>query len=228
MKSIIVLGTLWVILISIGILILSIAWKKISEIIAFRKNPKSFLMDLFENLNKLRGALPLLDAEELNLLSNNSNVSKPGLVLKSKTTGFIRNIYQENLAIYVYQEVGFGKRLYLFADKIGQFAFMENRQDHFQVFNERGELLGNFDSALQFKQNDLVKGLIKFDSNGFGSVIEIAGKEVAGINKINNLTGKVPSRHFNYLSTNDLISDPVFRVLLYASLKDIVKFNHKI
>lgn len=124
--------------------------KNFQNYIPLKRILKALLEDIFQKLDKYRSVLPLLDSDELSLLSANSNLSKTSIVISGSPTGYIRNIYHENLAIYLVKEVGFGKMLYLFSDKSCQFAYLEDASGSFQVYDSKALKIGVLDKDLNF------------------------------------------------------------------------------
>ncbi len=199
-------------------MIFTYGWKKLSELYSFKKNPKALLEDIFQKLDKYRSVLPLLDSDELSLLSANSNLSKTSIVISGAQTGYIRNIYHENLAIYLVKEVGFGKMLYLFSDKSCQFAYLEDASGSFQVYDSKALKIGVLDKDLNFFEESGLTASVRNNLNAGNSTIFIGEVDVAGINRITDTTSKVPTRYFSYVDEMSKSNNDVFRILIYASM----------
>lgn len=222
MSSIFVIGTLWLILAGVIIAILLKMWNAVAEFFVFNKNPEQFLHELYTTLEPHRASLPELNMEELSLLSSNTNLVQTKLLGQDTKAGYIRNVYQENLAIYAFRQIGVHKRLFVFADKTGIFAFRELSKGTFRVFDERVVALGDYNPESGFIWKASAIGNLDKDAEGRLTTMRIGQKQVANFVKKDNLT-KVPQRHFSFIQNDEITRNTTFRILMFASLMDSVQ-----
>jgi hypothetical protein len=223
MTSIFLLSSLFFFLSFIVILIIIIGWKKLSLIYSFKSNPKLFINNLFDQLDLFRSKLPMLDLEEFTLLSNNSIDNRNAPKLKNCTTGYINNIYQENVILFLTTTVGFGKKMFIFATSSDQYAFVENSANEFQIFNKSAQIIANFkENNLLNTNGNVILGNINFDVNNTNRSIEIDNLETAIFNANSNQNSKVPTRHFVFV--NQIPDDRIeyFTLLCFATLLDSI------
>lgn len=222
MSSIIVIGTLWLILAVIVVMLFLKFWKSVSEFFVFTKNPQQFLKDLYKLTSEYTASLPVPDLDEISLLSNNSNQVQKAMLRSDLTAGYIRNIYQENLAVFVFREIGVNRKLMVFADKSGIFAFQELAGGNYKVYDENASLLGEFNSRLEFIWKNTAIAKLQRDTDGRNTAIIIGEKQQAALAKYDPVS-KVPQRHFSFIESDEITRDTSFRILMYASLIDYIR-----
>ena len=221
-NSIPVLGILFLALAIIIILVLYKGFKNISAGLFFDKNIVSNLVAMFVQLELPRSLLPALDLDELALLANNCVVPRAEFKMQDAVCVYICNIYQEKMILCVKKDVGFGKKLWLFADNQHQFSFVETNDMAFRVFSQKDGEIGLLDANKNFIHEKKVSGKIGYNPTEGNQTIELQGKAIVGLSKLANRDSKVPVRHFIYFDGTNAESDNTFWVLLYASLMDVV------
>ena len=220
MKAIAILGTLLFVLVLLIFLIVMYGWKKLSALVAFRKNPAQFVSGVYQLLEPFRKELPPLDHEEWSLLSAKTSPSKNNLSLPEWQSGFITNIYNEHLAVYSFKEISFNNKIYIFTDKFYQFAFITQPSGGFQVFNSASQNAGTLNSSMIYTQSGRARGSVSVSKGSETRSINISDAEVAGISLPSDNKSKVPTRHFTYIDEKKIQDVELFQLLVYASLLD--------
>ncbi len=218
MQSLIILGIIFLVTLGSILFLVLIVWQRLNLYVSFGINPEKHLAYIIRCFQPIREKCVSIQKDDWGLLAYKSEASKVKEAVKGFNSGFIQNIYGENIFAYGFYPSNSKNPIIILGTKEQFCLFRKNKDGRYSVYWNNSSIYGFINNKLELirNNNDIAK-LVPHFEKGFTSLF-IADIEYATINEWKLTESKIPQRFFDIIKDIPSTSTNDFRILCYYKM----------
>ncbi|HMG14955.1 MAG TPA: hypothetical protein VK590_05890 [Saprospiraceae bacterium] len=218
MQSLIILGIIFLITLSSIVFLVFIVWQRLNLYVSFGINPEKHLAYIIRCFEAIRVKCISIQKDDWELLSYKSEPTKLKETVKGFRSGYIQNIYAENIFAYGFYPSSSKNPIIILGTKEQFCLFRKNKDGRFSVYWNNSTIYAYINSKFELTRNNSVIGrLVEHQDKGFTSLF-LDDLEYATINEWRETESKIPQRFFNIIKDIPSTSTNDFRILCYFKM----------